>query len=170
MKGVILAGDSGTRLYPLTKVTSKQLLPIYDKPMIYYKMPALMNTGIRDILIISISQDTSRFNVPVQKALRLDGFAQIDAVAEQIIPDGDFPTVVSPNPKDRRALELGIEQAKRTDADIVLGTDPNSDRVGIAIKAAAGEYQLMTGNQVGALLVNFILTHTDMSKYQHPAV
>ena len=109
-------------------------------------------------------------NVPVQKALRLDGFTQIDAVAEQIIPDGDFPTVVSPNPEDRRTLELGIAQAKRIDADIVLGTDPDSDRVGITVKAATGEYQLMTGNQVGALLMNFILTHTDMSKYQHPAV
>lgn len=108
-------------------------------------------------------------NVPVQKALCLDGFTQIDAVAEQVIPDGCFPTVVSPNPEDRRALELGIAQAKRTSADIVLGTDPDSDRVGIAVKTDSG-YQLMTGNQVGALLMNFILTHTDMSKYQHPAV
>ena len=108
-------------------------------------------------------------NVPVQKALRLDGFAHIESVAEQVIPDGNFPTVVSPNPEDRRALEMSIEQAKRTGADIVLGTDPDSDRVGIAVKTAGG-YQLMTGNQVGALLMNFVLTHTDMSKYQHLAV
>lgn len=108
-------------------------------------------------------------NVPVQKALRLDGFTQVEAVAEQVVPDGNFPTVVSPNPEDRRALELGIAQAKRANADIVLGTDPDSDRVGIAIKTADG-YQLMTGNQVGALLMNFILNHTDVSKYALPAV
>lgn len=108
--------------------------------------------------------------IPIMRALAKDGFSQVDIVQQQADEDGDFPTVISPNPEDCRALELGIAQAKNTDADIVLGTDPDSDRVGIAVRRKKGLYQLMTGNQVGALLMNFILRYTDMGGYHHPAV
>lgn len=93
-------------------------------------------------------------NVPVRKVLE-DKIVYV--VKEQEEPNGNFSTVVSPNPEDRKALTLGIELAKEKDADIVLGTDPDCDRVGVAVKHN-GEYVLLTGNQTGALLVNFVLT------------
>lgn len=107
--------------------------------------------------------------VPVLDVLKKDGFTRIDTVAEQMIADGDFPTVVSPNPEDRRALLMGIEQAEKCGADLVLGTDPDSDRVGAAVRVGE-EYQLITGNQMGALLMDFVLSHTDMTRVQNPAV
>lgn len=107
--------------------------------------------------------------VPVLTALKKDGFTDIRVVDAQANEDGNFPTVVSPNPEDRRALELGIAQAKEEQGDIVLGTDPDSDRVGVAVKTADG-YQLMTGNQIGALLMDYVLEHTDLTAILHPAV
>lgn len=108
-------------------------------------------------------------DVPVTKTLMLDGFTHLDRVEAQTVPDGNFPTVVSPNPEDRRALLLGITQAEQTGADIVLGTDPDCDRVGVAVKTNEG-YKLISGNQMGALLMDYVLSHTDLTQIKNPAV
>ncbi|EJW19710.1 MULTISPECIES: phospho-sugar mutase [Paenibacillus] len=96
-------------------------------------------------------------NKPVRAVLDRIGFQQVRVVAEQELPDGSFPTVKSPNPEEREAFSIAIEQAKAWDADIIMGTDPDADRMGAVVKDAAGEYVVLTGNQSGAIMVHYLL-------------
>lgn len=97
-------------------------------------------------------------NKPVRKILDRIGFNNVVVVKEQELPDGDFPTVASPNPENKESFELAVEYAKNCGADLIVGTDPDSDRVGIMVKNEMGEYISFTGNQVGALLTEYILS------------
>ena len=105
---------------------------------------------------------------PVTRALREAGFTRITVVKEQEAPDGNFPTCPYPNPEIREAMRLGIETCRRTGADLLLATDPDCDRCGIAVRDANGDYILLTGNETGLLLLDFIcsqrLKHDKMPK------
>ena len=93
---------------------------------------------------------------PVTRALRESGFTNITVVEEQKNPDGNFPTCPYPNPEIKEAMELGLEYCKKTGADLLLATDPDADRCGIAVKTSAGDYQLLSGNEVGLLILDYI--------------
>lgn len=148
MKGIVLAGGAGTRLYPLTMVTSKQLLPVYDKPMIYYPLSVLMLAGIRDILIISTPEDTPRFehllgdgsqfglNLSYKMQPSPDGLAQAFLLGEAFIGDDSCAMVLGDNifygNGFVKSLRAAAENAERNARATVFGyyvTDP--ERFGI---------------------------------------
>lgn len=96
-------------------------------------------------------------NIPVRRALQEAGFTKVTVVPEQELPDMDFPTVKYPNPEEHEAFTLAMELAAKVGADIIIGTDPDCDRVGVVVKNDRDEYVVLTGNQTGALLVDYVL-------------
>jgi phosphoglucomutase len=94
----------------------------------------------------------------VPKILSKWGFTNINLVDSQSVPDGNFPTVVYPNPEEEEAMSIGLKAAASLNADLLLATDPDADRVGVAIKNHEGTFQLLNGNQIGSLLVNYVLS------------
>ena len=149
MKGIVLAGGSGTRLYPITKGISKQLLPIYDKPMIYYPISVLMTAGIRDILIISTPDDIGGFkrllgdgsdygvNFSYEIQERPEGLAQAFIIGKQFIGDNDVCLVLGDNifhgPGFNKCLKTAVNRAKNENRATVFGYYVNDpERYGVA--------------------------------------
>ncbi|MDP9724749.1 phosphoglucomutase [Priestia aryabhattai] len=97
-------------------------------------------------------------NKPVREGLKAFGFTNVTVVKEQEHPDPDFSTVQSPNPEEHAAFELAIRYGKEIDADLLMATDPDADRLGVAVKDSSGEYIVLTGNQLGALMLHYLLT------------
>lgn len=134
------------------------------------KQSRLADVGAKAALKIVYTPLHGSGNRPVRAALAADGFASVTVVPEQALPDGGFPTVSTPNPEEKSALSMGLELADRIGADIVLGTDPDSDRLGVGVRCGDGSYRLLSGNQIGALLMDFVLSHTCLAEYPRPAV
>jgi len=153
MKGIILAGGSGTRLYPLTKVTSKQLLPIYDKPMIYYPLSVLMQAGIREILIISTPDDTPRFEELLgdghQFGLELsykvqpspDGLAQAFVIGADFIGKDNVAMILGDNIFHGHGLKQHLREAaeRKTGATVFGYYVDDPERFGIVEFDATGK-------------------------------
>jgi len=97
-------------------------------------------------------------NKPVRRILSQIGFTNILVVPEQELPDGHFPTVAFPNPEERSALAMAIDLAQKEGADLVIATDPDADRTGVCVRTSTGDYQVLSGNQIGLLLMEYILS------------
>jgi phosphoglucomutase len=171
--GQFVAPDDKLVMQEVSKISSIDEVKFEGKPEnISYLGEEIDNDYLQKITSLSVSPDAIKRQKDlkivyspihgtgitlVPKALEMFGFENVILVDEQTTPDGNFPTVVYPNPEEKEALTLALKKAKETDADLVLATDPDADRVGIAVKNLKGEFELLNGNQTGSLLVNYML-------------
>ncbi|MFC4023490.1 phospho-sugar mutase [Oceanobacillus longus] len=130
------------------------------------KMSSEVQEQEKDLQIVFTPLHGTSYHL-VTKGLEQLNFTNVSIVEEQAKPDPEFSTVQSPNPEEHQAFKMAIELGDNTNADILLGTDPDADRLGVAVKNKAGEYQVLTGNQLGSLLLDYILTHSDRKIYQN---
>ncbi|RCW44840.1 phospho-sugar mutase [Paenibacillus prosopidis] len=118
----------------------------------------LLKDGIGEKFSVVFTPLHGTGNMPIREVLKQVGFSNVHIVPEQEQPDGYFSTVKSPNPEEREAFTLAIQLGQQVDADIIIGTDPDADRMGAVVKNNEGEYVVLTGNQSGALMVHYVLS------------
>lgn len=118
----------------------------------------LLHQGAGDNLVVVYTPLHGTGNIPVRQVLARNGFNNVHIVQEQELPDGNFSTVKSPNPEEREAFTLAMKLGEQVQADILIGTDPDADRMGAVVRHANGEYEILTGNQSGSLLVYYLLS------------
>ena len=141
----------------IIEIVGKEFDEIYlDKINTILLSPEAVNRQKDIKIVFSPIHGTGITLVP--KVLERMGFENVNVIEEQAKPDGNFPTVVYPNPEEAEALTLATNMGKEIDADLIMATDPDADRVGIAIKNDDGEFQLINGNQTGCLLLHYIIT------------
>ena len=147
------AFDNGLRSGRIKYISSNVLTAYLEEVK---KQSVLYGDYINQNVAIVYSPLNGTGLVPVTRILQERGFTNFVVVKEQRDPDGTFPTCPYPNPEIREAMELGLQYCEKTGADLLLATDPDCDRCGVAVKDSAGEYQLLSGNEVGLLLLDFI--------------
>ncbi len=148
------------------KGVERGLIKIIGKELDEQYIGEVLDTRINPDAIPSISDNLKIVYTPlhgtgaklVPEILKRAGVKHLYCVPEQMIPDGDFPTVKSPNPENKSCFDLGIPLARENDCDLLIGTDPDADRTGIVVRKKSGEYVSLTGNQVGALILSYIIS------------
>ncbi|MBR4906001.1 MAG: phospho-sugar mutase [Clostridia bacterium] len=129
----------------------------YAKTMSLLTQPELVKEKGKDLKIVYTPLHGSG-NVPVREVLRRIGITNVTVVKEQEAPDGSFPTVKAPNPEDPNAFTLAFQYAEKVGATVIIGTDPDSDRLGLAVKKTDGTWAVLSGNQIGAILIHSLLS------------
>ena len=144
-----------------------ELITLLDETVDRAFIDAVKEQVIRQDIIDKVGKDMKIIftpihgtgNVPIRKALDEVGFKNVEVVKEQEMPDSKFSTVEYPNPEEKAVFDIAISMAKENGADIIIGTDPDCDRVGVVVKNNEGEYVVLNGNQVGSLLVDYVISN-----------
>jgi phosphoglucomutase len=163
---------SEVKAMEFNKAKSNGVLQIIGEDIYSSYMDKTKNLTIRKDLVNEYSKDLKIIytpihgsgNIPVRRILNELGYDNVFVVEEQEMPDGNFPTAPYPNPEDPKVFELALKIAKDINPDIIFGTDPDCDRIGVVVKDKEGEYKVLTGNQTGILLSNYILNSLSETK------